>query len=62
MQCGTVGLTVDVKRSSLSLLPARVKIDVGQCLVWRGKAGDNINAMVVETPSENGAYQARTCN
>jgi flavin reductase (DIM6/NTAB) family NADH-FMN oxidoreductase RutF len=62
MQCGTVGLTVDVKRSSLSLLPERVKIDVGQCLVWRGKAGDNINAMVVETPSENGAYQARTCN
>jgi hypothetical protein len=37
MQCGTVGLTVDVKRSSLSLLPTRIKIGVGQCLVWAEK-------------------------
>jgi len=56
-----VHLTVDVKRSSSSL-PVRTRIDVRPCLLWVGKTGDNISAMVLDTPSESGAYQARMCN
>src|SRR6185503_17702077 len=60
MECA-VGLTVDVKRSSSSSLPKRIRIEVHPCLIWGGQRGDNISAMVFETPLESGAYRARTC-
>jgi len=48
-----------LERSSLSSF-RRGRIDVGLARV--GATGDDMTATVVETPSENGAYQARMCN
>jgi hypothetical protein len=61
MQCAT-RLVVNVERASQRGLPARVTIEVHPCLFWSGKTGEEINAMVLDTPSEGGAYLARTCN
>src|SRR5215831_15345328 len=56
VRCG-VGLTVDVRRSSSSSLPARIRADGGPCLTWNGQTGDVISTVVSDTPLEGGVYQ-----
>src|SRR5689334_10785393 len=61
MPCEDV-LTVDVRRSSPSSLPARIKISTFPCWIWRGKTDDLVSMLVSGTPLRNGAYLARWCN
>jgi acetamidase/formamidase len=55
-------LTVDVRRSSSTALPVRIRIDTGPCLLWGGKTGDVISVMVSETPRQGGVYGLHSCN
>jgi hypothetical protein len=59
MQCGEQ-LTVTVKRSSSPSLPATIVIEIGSCTLAPG-VGQDIRAVVGETPKKPGLYEEHSC-
>jgi hypothetical protein len=55
IHCGTQ-IIVNVARSSLLTLPAKIVIDVLPCSFWVGTVGDTISAVVLQAPQQTGVY------